>query len=108
MRAFLALILCATAALASDEPLSQARIDQIIKNFAANEAAFAKARENYTYHQTARIQELDPTGNTTGRWEEVADIVFSSAGKRTEKVVRAPLQSLKNIQLTPEDLQDLK
>jgi hypothetical protein len=108
MRAFLALILCATGMLAADEPLSQARVDEIIKKFAANEAAFAKARENYTYRQTARIQELDRAGNTTGRWETVADIVFSSAGTRTEKVVRAPLPSLKNITLTPEDLQDLK
>jgi len=109
MRALGALIFCATSLLAADSvPLSQARIDEIIKTFASNEADFAKARENYTYRQTARIQELDRAGNVTGRWETVADIVFSAAGKRTEKVVRAPIPSLKNIQLTPEDLQDLK
>jgi hypothetical protein len=108
MRAFLALILSATFLFAADEPLSQARVDEIIKAFAANEAGFAKAREEYTYHQTARIQELDRAGNVMGRWEEVADIVFSAQGKRTEKVVRAPLHTLKVIGLTPEDLQDLK
>jgi hypothetical protein len=108
MRVFTTLILCAIGLLAADQPLSQARIDEIIKTFAAHEADFAKARENYTYTQTARIQELDRAGNVTGRWETVSDIVFSPAGQRTEKVVRAPLPSLKNIQLTPEDLQDLK
>ena len=109
MRVLGMMILCAASLLAVDPvELSPARIDEIIKTFAANEAGFAKARENYTYRQTARIQELDRAGNITGRWETVSDIVFSSAGKRTEHVVRAPLPSLKNIQLTPEDLQDLK
>lgn len=109
MRAFGALILTATSLLAADTaPLSDARIDEIIKTFAANESEFAKQREQYTYHQTARIQELDRSGNVTGRWETVSDIVFEANGKRTEKVVRAPLPTLKAIQLTPEDLQDLR
>ena len=62
---------------------SQAQIDQIIQKFAAHEAELAKARENYVYKQTARIQELDDSGNTTGRWETVSDIIFSSDGRRT-------------------------
>jgi len=109
MRVFGTMILCAASLLAADTAVpSPARIDEIIKTFAANEAGFAKARENYTYRQTARIQELDRAGNVSGRWETVSDIVFASSGKRTEHVVRAPIPSLKNIQLTPEDLQDLK
>lgn len=109
MRAFGALILTAAGLLAADTaPLSDARIDEIIKTFAANESAFSKAREDYTYHQTARIQELDRAGNVTGRWETISDIVFESNGKRTEKVVRAPIPTLRAIQLTPEDLQDLR
>ena len=95
--------------IAADAPdPSPAQIDEIIQKFAAKEAEFAKARENYTYHQTARIQELDPSGNVSGRWETVSDIVFDTANKRNEKVVRAPVSTLKNILLTPEDLEDLK
>ncbi len=108
MQVFLALTLCATSLLAADEPLSQARIDEIIQKFAANEAAFAKAREAYTYHQTARIQDLDRAGNTVGRWETVSDIVFDRDLKRTERVVKAPVSTLKNFSLGPEDLKDLK
>jgi hypothetical protein len=37
-----------------------------------------------------------------------SDIVFSAEGKRTEKVVRAPVSTLRNLQLTPEDEQDLR
>jgi hypothetical protein len=99
----------APAAFAADAPEpSQAQIDEIIQKFAAKEAEFAKARENYTYHQTARIQELDTAGTVSGRWETVSDIVFDAAGKRNEKVVRAPVSTLSKILLTPEDLEDLK
>ena len=109
MRA-LGIMLYTAVSLLAVEPqdISQARIDEIIKTFAAHEADFALARENYTYHQTARIQELDRSGNVTGRWETISDIVFSTAGRRTEKVVRAPVSTLHAINLTPEDLQDLK
>ena len=109
MRIFGLMILGAAGLLAADsqEP-SQAQIDEIVQKFAAKEAEFAKARESYTYHQTARIQELDGSGNTSGRWETVSDIVFDAGGKRSEKVVRAPVSTLKSILLTPEDLEDLR
>ena len=106
----LGLVLIAAGALfASDgaEP-SQAQIDDIIQKFAAHEAAFAKARDAYTYHQTARVQELDDAGNTTGRWEIISDIVFNVEGKRNEHVVRAPVSTLSQISLSPEDMEDLK
>lgn len=108
MRILSIILLTAASLLAADEPLSQAKIDEIIQKFAENEAAFALARENYTYRQTARIQELDNGGNVTGRWELISDIVFDTGGRRTEKVVRAPVPTLSAITLTPEDLQDLK
>jgi hypothetical protein len=43
-----------------------------------------------------------------GRWEEVVDIVFTPEGKRSEHVVRAPVPNLKNFQMDPEDLTDLR
>ncbi len=82
--------------------------EDIIRKFAAKEAEFAKAREQYTYRQTVRIQELSPSGTPMGRHEMVSDIVFNPDGKRTERVVRAPVSTLRNILLTPEDEQDLR
>jgi hypothetical protein len=90
------------------DDLSQARIDEIISKFAAKEAEFAKARENYTYRQTVRVQELDESGIAGGRHEMVSDIIFSPEGKRTERVVKAPVSTLRKIRLTPEDEQDLR
>ncbi len=107
----LGLIVLGAAGLmfAADAPdPSPAQIDDIIQKFAAKEAEFAKARDSYTYRQTAKIQELEPSGAPGGKWETVSDIVFDSAGKRSEKVVRAPVSSLDKILLTPEDLEDLR
>jgi hypothetical protein len=83
--------------------------EEIIRKFAAKETEFARARENYTYRQTVRILELDGAGNPSGgKFELIEDVIFSPDGKRTEKVVRAPVPTLRNIQMTPEDEQDLR
>jgi len=81
--------------------------EEIIQKFAAKEAEFAKARERYTYRQSLKIQELTPSGAVQGQHEMVSDIVFSSEGKRTEKVVRAPVSTL-HLTLDPGDEQDLR
>src|SRR5215813_8177948 len=83
--------------LAANEP----NPEEVIKRFAAKEAEFAQARSNYTYRQTVKIQELDSGGNPGGKYEIIEDIIFSPEGKRLEKVVRAPMATLRNIQLTP-------
>src|ERR1700732_1487745 len=110
MRVLLLTLIGAAAVFGADanQQLTQAQIDDIIQKFAAKEAAFAQARENYTYRQTARIQELDDAGNPGGRWEEVSDIVFSSDGKPSEHVMRAPVQTLSHIQMDPGDLEDIR
>ena len=82
--------------------------EEIIKKFAAKEAEFAKARENYTYRQSVKVLDLTPSGATAGKWEMDSDIVFSGDGKRTEKVKRAPVSTLVNFFMSPEDEQDLR
>jgi hypothetical protein len=87
--------------------LPEDRINEIIQKFTAKETQFAKAREMYTYKQTARVQTLDDAGQSTGKWEMSSDIVFDSDGKRTEHVTYAPVSTLTEVNLTPEDMQDL-
>ena len=83
--------------------------DEIIRKFAAKETEFAQARNNYTYRQSVKLEELDGGGNPTGgKWELEEDIIFTPEGKRMEKVTYAPVISLRNILLTPEDEQDLR
>ncbi|MEN6608544.1 MAG: hypothetical protein ABFD60_14960 [Bryobacteraceae bacterium] len=107
--AFLVLMAAASLAAASPKPdPSPAEVDEIIQKFAAKETEFSIARENYTYRQTSKLQELDDGGNVRGRHEMVTDIIFSAEGKRIEHVVKAPVSTLQNLILTPEDEQDLR
>src|SRR5579872_3448027 len=93
----------AASAFAADLPP-----DQIIQKFAAKEAAFRKAREDYTYRQSVKVEELDPSGQVVqGKWEEVDDIIFGPNKTREEKVVYAPMNTL-HLTITPQDLQDLR
>ncbi|HET8549459.1 MAG TPA: hypothetical protein VFL57_15710 [Bryobacteraceae bacterium] len=106
----LAAMLLAAAArpnTAKTDP-SAPEIDRIIRTFAENESAFRKARENYTYRQTAKLQEFDEAGAPRGKFEVVTDIVFDRLGNRREIVVRAPVPTLQLIQMTAEDEQDLR
>lgn len=103
-----ALTAAATLSAATAPDPTPAQIEEIINKFAAKEAEFRQARGNYTYRQTARVQELDEGGGLVGRWEEISDIIFTPEGKRSEKVVRAPVSTLRNLQLDPGDIQDLR
>ena len=76
---------------------------EIIRKFAAKELEFQQARNNYTYRQSVKMEEVNG-----GKWEEVDDIIFTPEGKRIEKVVYAPVISLMKISLSPEDVQDLR
>src|SRR4051794_38972838 len=96
------------ASAASKTDPAPDQVEKIITSFSENEAAFAKARENYTYRQTAKMQEFDESGAPGGRFELTSDIVFTNEGKRTERIVKAPAPSLHLIQISPEDEQDLR
>jgi hypothetical protein len=108
---FAALIGFAASSLRAADPVREptpAEIDAIIHKFAAKESEFARARDNYTYRQTTKLIEIDEAGQQGGKYELVADVVFTDSGKRTERVVRAPVTTLAKIIMTPEDEQDLR
>src|SRR5215471_7356749 len=83
-------------------------VDEIIRRFAEKEKEFKVARANYVYRQDNRVQTLTADDRVTGEWHEVWDITFDPNGKRVERVVSAPPNTLRDISLTPEDLQDLR
>jgi hypothetical protein len=83
-------------------------VDEIIQKFAAKEREFRAARANYVYRQDNRVQTLSADDRVTGEWHEVWDITFDPNGRRVERVISAPPSTLREISLTPEDLQDLR
>lgn len=82
--------------------------DQLIAKFAAKESAFRQALNNYTYRRSVKVQTVDDDGKVDGEYYQVDDIVFTPDGKRTEKVVLAPANTLQRIGMTPADFQDIE
>ena len=78
--------------------------EEIIKKFADKETQFKQAREQYTYRQDVTVA----TPEDDGQYREVFDVVFDDKGKRLENVVFAPQNSLQKIQMSPEDLDDIR
>jgi hypothetical protein len=93
---------------ASPGAASRPDIQTIIRTFAAKEREFKTARDNYTYRQTVKVEELSPEGEVRGTYQTTADIIFTPNGQRVEKVVYAPLSTLRNIGISPEDERDLR
>ena len=82
--------------------------EEIIKNFAAKESEFQDALNHYTYRRVMRVQTLDDDNKVDGELYEVDDVIFDPSGKRTEKVVFAPTNTLERVTMTPSDLQDIQ
>jgi hypothetical protein len=85
--------------------------EQIIQQFAAKESEFQDALNHYTYRRTARVDTVDDdTKKVSGEWYEVDDVIFDSTGRRTERVVFAPPNTLDQggIMMSPSDLQDIQ
>ena len=78
--------------------------DEIIQRFASKEKEFKEARDHYTYRQSVKVQ----TPEDGGTYQEVFDVVFDDQGKRLENVVFAPQTSLQILQMSPEDLDDIR
>jgi len=87
---------------------SPGEIETIIKKFAQKESDFSRARQSYIYRQVTKMNEMDASRRKViGKYETTSDWVFVE-GKRIERVVYAPPQTLQNLLLEPEDLQDMR
>ncbi|MFN0106696.1 MAG: hypothetical protein ACKV2U_31950 [Bryobacteraceae bacterium] len=114
MRAVLSLLfalacaLPAPSAAAKTDP-TEPELQRIIEKFAEKESEFLLARERYIYRQTVRVEDFDGGGTSGGRYDLVSDIEFSpGTGKRSERIVRAPVSTIKFVQFSPEDEQDIR
>jgi hypothetical protein len=91
---------------ASDQP--PVPVEEIIRRFAAQEAEFRLARDNYTYKQSLHVREYGRGGGPGGEYIRKSEIVFTPEGKRFERVTYEPPSTLEQISISPEDLADLE
>jgi hypothetical protein len=83
---------------------SSERVQEIVQAFAAKETLFKQARDNYTYHQINKVEELGPDNQVQGAYQQDWDILYDDNGSRIERVTYAPLDTLKGLQITEQDL----
>jgi hypothetical protein len=89
-------------AAADDPPPNLTRL------IAARETETAQAQSNYTYRQTATLDEMSPRGLAEGTYREVRDIIFSPEHERSEQMVGKPLLTLTHLKMTDEDFRDIR
>ncbi|MDQ3320963.1 MAG: hypothetical protein M3525_00695 [Acidobacteriota bacterium] len=111
---FAALVLCFSAfgAFAQNanivkKDLSQTEIDRIVKTFTGKEAEFRGALTNYVFNRTATIQTIGMGGQVTGMFRRDSFMNLTPDGNRFEKILFAPMPTLTEINVTPQDLEDL-
>ena len=111
---FAVLVACfaAAGALAQDanivkKDLSQAEIDRIVKAFTAKEGEFTNALQSYVYRRKAVIQTIGFGGQITGVYRRDSFMNLTPDGTRFEKILFAPMPTLTEISITPQDLEDL-
>jgi hypothetical protein len=90
-------------------PPSGVTTDEIIKKFGERESAFQKARENYTYRQSVKVDTIaEDTNRVDGEYQQVTDINFNKDGKREEHVVFAPQNTLQRVMMSPVDFDEIE
>lgn len=91
----------------SQQTKAQPSIEEVIRRFAAAESENKVARNNYTFTQDFDFMTLGEAGSITGRFKRVSDIVYDDLGNRIEKITYFPPSTLKELDITSEDFQDL-
>jgi len=87
--------------------LSQAEIDRIIKKITVNESEFRAALTNYVFNRSATVQTIGMGGQVTGMFRRDSFMSLTEDGRRFERINFAPISTLTEITVTPEDLEDL-
>jgi len=79
---------------------------ELIQKFAAAETKVKEARNQYTYTQDVKVQTLSDK-TVDGQFHEIATVSFDGKGKRAEKVTFAEQSTLRGVELTQDDMEDI-
>jgi hypothetical protein len=112
------LLMCAghiaaqTDCAGGDSPLDMAppkdiSPEQLIAKTAANENKVKEARSHYSFTQDVLVQTMNGK-SVDGQFHEVATISYDDKGKRKENVTFAEQSTLRGIQLTEQDMDDIR
>jgi hypothetical protein len=90
-------------------PPANLTVDEIVKKFGERESAFNIARQNYIFRQSVKVQTIsDDSNRPDGEYQQVTDITFDKQGRRAERVVFAPQNTLERVIMTPADMEEIE
>lgn len=83
--------------------------DEVIKQFTQRESELFETWKEYSYKQESKFQVLGPANVVSGEFYQVSEFVFNDAGKRLERILRAPQSTLEQagLVMTAEDKNSL-
>jgi hypothetical protein len=74
--------------------------DEIIRRFTTKESELREIWKEYSYIQESKLQVLGPAKTVSGEFYQVSEFVFNDAGKRIERIIKAPPSTLDQAGLT--------
>ena len=80
---------------------------ELIQKFTAEETKVKAARQHYTYTQDVLVQTLNDKAGVDGQFHEIATVSYDDKGRRQENVTFAEQPTLRGIQLSAEDMDDI-
>ena len=84
-----------------------ADVERIIRAFTQKETEFRKALNEYGFRREAVVQTIAWGGQVSGEYMRVSRFLSDDSGNRYEKILKFPMPTISEIQITPEDLEDL-
>ena len=80
---------------------------EIVRRFAEKEDDYARAHSLYRYRLSLKIQELGDDDRVLGEFEQLAEVGFDAAGRRTARLLANPRTDLVYLGVTRVELEDL-
>ncbi len=68
--------------------------EEMVKQFTSKETELREVWKNYQYIQESKLQVLGPANVISGEYYQVSEFVFNDAGKRLERILKAPPSTL--------------
>jgi hypothetical protein len=80
---------------------------ELIAKFTAQESKVKEARAHYTHTQDVLVQTLNDKSLVDGQFHEIGTVSYDDKGKRAEKILFAEQPTLRVIQMTAQDMEDI-
>jgi hypothetical protein len=87
--------------------MTQAEVDNVIKKVSQHEGEFRQILTGYVFNRKALLQTVGMGGQITGEFRRDSFMALAPSGERIEKILFAPMSTLKDLTVTADDLEDI-